>query len=84
MRTQKTNKLYSPQSVGTGDDFQNEINKQGEVESLQLQKALDQNLDRVVDWLIVLVSEIKPEVSDLLFTGFLGRYISFLPWEGIL
>jgi len=51
-------------SVGTGDDFQNEINKQGEVESLELQKALDNNLDQVVDWLITLVSEIKPEVHQ--------------------
>ena len=32
------------------------------MESLELQKALDNNLDQVVDWLITLVSEIKPEV----------------------
>ena len=51
------------QSQGYGDDYTAKINKEGQVEAAKLDQALQQNQGKVVDWLLDLVSDIKPEVS---------------------
>ena len=51
------------QSQGYGDDYTAKINKEGQVEAAKLNQALEQNQGKVVDWLLDLVSDIKPEVG---------------------
>ena len=52
------------QSQGFGDDYTAQINKQSQVESVKLDESLAQNEDKIVDWLLNLVADIKPEVFE--------------------
>ena len=63
MIKQLKHKLVLFQSQGYGDDYTAKINKEGQVEAAKLDQALQQNQGKVVDWLLDLVSDIKPEVS---------------------
>ena len=56
------------QSQGFGDDYTAKINKEGQVEAAKLDQSLAQNQGKVVDWLLDLVSDIKPEVSIKFFS----------------
>ena len=63
------NLIIFSQSQGFGDDYTAKINKEGQVEAAKLDQCLAQNQGKVVDWLLDLVSDIKPEVRIFLKSG---------------
>ena len=74
------NFIIFSQSQGFGDDYTAKINKEGQVEAAKLDQCLAQNQGKVVDWLLDLVSDIKPEVRIFLRSGSRERN----SFEGIL
>ena len=56
---------FNPQSAGFGDDHTVQINKQAERDAQKLDESLNANRGPVVDWLVNLVADIKPEVCIL-------------------